>query len=100
MSSGKIIGSIVVVILGCALIPAGFLTNNYLQGQVTAGIPQVLSGIRNATVPQIEEMAKEEGTPDALLQIQSETTPQIAQMVTSEGTPAALVQCENGLMGT
>jgi hypothetical protein len=54
MQKGKVAGGIVLLILGCGLGVAGFLTNGYLQGQVTAGIPTVLSTIRTDVVPDIQ----------------------------------------------
>ena len=90
-SKSKLITAIVLLAVGAGLIPTGLVTNDYLRDQVYDGVPEAMLKIKADAVPGLEDKIPVLGLPDILKGIYDEAVDQVDLQVRVEATPTALL---------
>ncbi|MFX1479230.1 MAG: hypothetical protein ACFFCI_13940, partial [Promethearchaeota archaeon] len=59
--------SLIALVIGIGMMPTGIIINNYLEAEVSKGVPEALLGIQENMVPEIEQMVNFSAIPEVLL---------------------------------
>lgn len=89
MSILKVI-SILAIVFGVGLVPAGYAGNILIRNTVSEGVPEALVGLREAIVPEMNEKVKAWAIPEVLQGVKEEMVPEIARQINDLAIPEVM----------
>ncbi|MFX1487556.1 MAG: hypothetical protein ACFFBI_00290 [Promethearchaeota archaeon] len=91
--------SLIALVIGVGIMPTGLIINNYLETEVSKGVPEALLGIQENMVPEIEQMVNFSAIPEVLLGIYDEGFPFIHYLVNLSFLTGVCVEMNNSILG-